>query len=115
QGAMAAMYVFGYRVALLIAGAGALFIAEYTSWSISYMSMAALMVVGIITTLLVSEPDHQKARAQGNEFQHEWVDRVLGSGRHSRISEWFVRSVACPFIEFFERNGRFAIVLLLFI
>lgn len=115
QGAMAAMYVFGYRVALLIAGAGALFIAEYASWSIAYMSMAALMAVGIITTLLVSEPDHLKSRAQGEEFQHEWVDRVLGSGKHSRISEWFVRSVACPFIDFFERNGRFAIVLLLFI
>ena len=29
QGAMAAMYVFGYRLALLVAGAGALYIAEY--------------------------------------------------------------------------------------
>ncbi|WP_226667387.1 AmpG family muropeptide MFS transporter [Microbulbifer aggregans] len=115
QGAMAAMYVFGYRVALLIAGAGALFIAEYANWSIAYLSMAALMGVGIITTLMVSEPDHQKARAQGQEFQHEWVDRVLGSGKHGKISEWFVRAVACPFIDFFQRNGRFALVLLLFI
>lgn len=115
QGAMAAMYVFGYRVALLIAGAGALFIAEYANWSIAYLSMAALMAVGVITTLLVSEPDHQKARAQGQEFQHEWVDRVLGSGKHGKVSEWFVRAVACPFIDFFQRNGRFALVLLLFI
>ncbi|WGL16648.1 AmpG family muropeptide MFS transporter [Microbulbifer bruguierae] len=115
QGAMAAMYVFGYRVALLIAGAGALYIAEYASWSTAYLSMALLMGVGIITTLLVSEPDHYKAKAEGEVFQHEWVDRVLGSGTHGKVSEWFVRAVACPFIEFFQRNGRYAIVLLIFV
>lgn len=115
QGAMAANYVFGYRIALLVAGAGALYIADLTSWSISYASMAGLMGVGIITTLLISEPDHRKVQALAAGFQHEWVDRMLGDGQHSRLREWFVRAVACPFIEFFQRNGRFALVLLLFI
>ena len=115
QGAMAANYVFGYRIALLVAGAGALYIAELGSWSLSYASMAAFMGVGIFTTLMVKEPDHKKVQEQANDFQHEWVDRVLGSGEHSRLWEWFVKAVACPFIEFFQRNGRFALVLLLFI
>ena len=35
QAAMAAAYIFGYRVALLVAGAGALLIAELSSWSTS--------------------------------------------------------------------------------
>ncbi|WP_231757872.1 AmpG family muropeptide MFS transporter [Microbulbifer elongatus] len=115
QGAMAANYVFGYRIALLVAGAGALYVAELANWSVAYATMAALMGVGVITTLLISEPDHAKVKAMAEEFQHEWVDRMLGSGQHSRIWEWFVRAVACPFIEFFQRNGRFALVLLLFI
>ncbi|MFD1215007.1 MULTISPECIES: AmpG family muropeptide MFS transporter [Microbulbifer] len=115
QGAMAANYVFGYRIALLVAGAGALYIAELGSWSISYASMAALMGVGVLTTLLVTEPDHQKVQDLADDFQHDWVDRMLGDGQHSRIWEWFVKAVACPFIEFFQRNGRFALVLLLFI
>ncbi|AMX03023.1 AmpG family muropeptide MFS transporter [Microbulbifer thermotolerans] len=115
QGAMAANYVFGYRVALLVAGAGALYIAELANWPMSYTVMALLMGVGVITTLLVAEPDHSKVKAQAASFQHAWVDRMLGSGEHGPLKEWFVRAVACPFIEFFERNGRFALVLLLFI
>ena len=115
QGAMAANYVFGYRIALLVAGAGALYVAELANWSVAYATMAALMGVGIITTLLISEPDHDKVKAMAEDFQHDWVDRMLGSGQHSRIWEWFIRAVACPFIEFFQRNGRFALVLLLFI
>ncbi len=56
QAAMAAIYVFGYRIALLVAGAFALYLAEYLSWSISYFTMAACMSVGVITILLVREP-----------------------------------------------------------
>ncbi|KUJ81568.1 MFS transporter [Microbulbifer flavimaris] len=115
QGAMAANYVFGYRVALLVAGAGALYIAEFANWSISYMAMAGLMGIGVITTLLIAEPDHQSILDRAEHFQHEWVDRMLGSGEHGPLKEWFVKAVACPFIDFFQRNGRFALVLLLFI
>lgn len=115
QGAMAANYITGYRIALLVAGAGALYIADITSWSISYATMAALMGVGVITTLLIAEPDHAKIQRQAEPFQHEWVENVLGEGTHSRLWEWFVRAVCCPFIEFFQRNGRFGLILLLFI
>ena len=54
QAAMAATYILGYRMALLVAGAGAFYIAEYSSWQMSYMVMAALMFVGMITVLCVS-------------------------------------------------------------
>ncbi len=40
QAAMAAMYVFGYRVALLTAGAGAFFLAEWRDWAFAYQIMA---------------------------------------------------------------------------
>lgn len=115
QGAMAANYVFGYRVAVLVSGAGALLIADQANWSLAYASMAAFMGVGMITALLIAEPDHRKIEAQSEPFQHEWVDKVLGSGKHGPVKEWFVRAVCCPFIEFFQRNGRFSLLLLLFI
>ena len=52
QGIMVAAYQLGYRIALLAAGAGALYIAEFTSWQVSYAAMAALLGVGVIATLL---------------------------------------------------------------
>jgi PAT family beta-lactamase induction signal transducer AmpG len=52
QGMMAAAYQLGYRLALLSAGAGALYIAEFVDWRAAYMTMAALMGVGLLGTLL---------------------------------------------------------------
>ena len=42
QGATAATYQLGYRIAVLAAGAGALYIAEFGSWPAAYITMAAL-------------------------------------------------------------------------
>ncbi len=67
QGAMAATYVFGYRLALLVAGAGAFYLAEGQSWSFAYITMATLMLTGMVTTLIISEPEHKRNVTQGNE------------------------------------------------
>lgn len=57
QGSGAAMAVFGYRIAMIVAGAGALYAAAWTgSWSATYLIMAALMGVGVLTTLAVPRP-----------------------------------------------------------
>lgn len=69
QAAMAATYMLGYRLAMMMATAGALYIADsvysgegysYLSWQVAYLTMAGLMFVGIITTLLVKEPPTQQ-------------------------------------------------------
>ncbi len=52
QGIMAATYQLGYRIALICAGAGALYIAEFVNWRAAYFTMAALMGVGVIASLL---------------------------------------------------------------
>ena len=57
QAALAATYTLGYRIALIVSGAGALYIAEYRGWRWAYMAMAALMVLPLVTTLLCREPD----------------------------------------------------------
>ena len=102
QGAMSAAYVFGYRLALLIAGAGALYLAEYFSWTIAYITMATLMLVGVITVILVAEPDRQS-----ESFQLELSP--IG------LRRWFTGAVAGPFVDFFSRNGKVAFIILLFI
>ncbi|MGD8560400.1 MAG: hypothetical protein PVH04_12085 [Gammaproteobacteria bacterium] len=56
QAAMASTYILGYRLAVLVSSAGALYIAQYASWTIAYLVMAACVSVGIITVLVIHEP-----------------------------------------------------------
>lgn len=56
QAALAATYTLGYRIGLILAGAGALYIAEFSGWKSAYLWMAALMVLPIAATLLSREP-----------------------------------------------------------
>lgn len=103
QGAMAAAYQLGYRVALLAATAGALLLGDQVSWPVAYQVMAALMGVGIVTTLVISEPDPANQTAQMTETSI-WQTRT-----------WFEEAVVQPFVDFFDRNGRNALLILLFI
>ncbi|OTG65888.1 AmpG family muropeptide MFS transporter [Acinetobacter silvestris] len=66
QTVLASTYNAGYRIGMIIAGAGALFLAAslgtakgnyiYEAWKYTYLAMAAVMLVGIITTLSIREP-----------------------------------------------------------
>jgi len=98
QGAMAAAYQVGYRTAVLVAGAGALYIADLGSWGLAYQVMAALMLPGVLTALLVAEPAV-----------------AIGVAGANSLTDWFSTAVVGPFREFFQRVGGFGFVLLLFI
>lgn len=56
RGLGAAVWVNGYRVALLVAGAGALVLADYVGWQMTYLAMAAVMMAGLVTIVLSPEP-----------------------------------------------------------
>ena len=66
QTVLASTYNAGYRIGMIVAGAGALFLAAYLgtakgnyiyeAWKYTYLTMAAVMVVGIVTTLIIREP-----------------------------------------------------------
>lgn len=115
QGAMAAAYNLGYRAAVLVAVAGPLYIADAFDWTTAYMWMAGCMLVGIVTTLLIAEPDHDR-----DALAAEIESRIAGYvGSHplrwgplNRLAAWFGSAVVAPFAEFFKRNGSFALVLL---
>jgi len=117
QGAMAATYVLGYRIALLVAGAGALYIAEAHSWSYAYIVMSACMGIGIVTTLVIREPIH--ATDLTTQSMEGLLEKTLGvtdkSTVFSRSIAWFIDAVISPFVEFFRRTGWMAIIILLLI
>ena len=69
QAAMSAMYIAGYRIGMLVSGAGGLYLASYfgsenqynyDAWQTTYLIMGAVMLVGVVTTLLIKEPEVNK-------------------------------------------------------
>lgn len=57
RGLGAAVWVNGYRVALLVAGAGAFMLADYIGWHMTYLTMAAVMLAGLVTIIMSPEPN----------------------------------------------------------
>ena len=80
QALMSSSYIAGYRIGMLIAGAGSLVLAsyfgssmgeyDYLAWQTTYLIMAAMMSIGVITTLVVSEPQsNHLTKAQDKHHQ----------------------------------------------
>jgi len=107
QGAMAATYQAGYRIAMITAGAGALWIAaafdpseatyDFHPWKVAYTAMALLMAVGMLTTLIIREPEHSAP-----------PPRIAEQG----FLHWLAGSFVQPFVEFFERFKWQALLIL---
>jgi MFS transporter, PAT family, beta-lactamase induction signal transducer AmpG len=119
QGVMAAAYQLGYRVALIVAGAGALWIAADHGWRASYLTMTAFACVGIVTTLLIPEPEPRSTGATLLQEQRvvAWLEGKAHWPQFARdLGAWFVGAVVCPFLDFFARYGTgLAILTLAFI
>jgi len=84
------MYVYGYRLGMLLASGGGLIMADHMSFSQVYFIMSLCMLPGIITTLLTPEPE-------------------LVEGAPQTMMEAIVN----PFVDYFSRNS--AIWILIFI
>jgi PAT family beta-lactamase induction signal transducer AmpG len=114
QGALAATYQTGYRVAMIWAGAGVLWIAaraeiapvapaggsvpgalyQQAAWTTAYLVMAASMLVGVLTVLFTREP----ARVE------------LPPARDA--AEWLKSALVEPFADFLKRYGKQALLIL---
>ena len=104
QGAMSASYILGYRIALLIAGAGAFYVASFTAWSNVYLVMAVLMGLGFGAVMLAKEPF----------FSRRGLIRETDSAFNVQKFT-FLNAVVNPFKDFFVRNGSFALLIILLI
>lgn len=103
QGVLAAAYQYGYRISLLISMAGALYMAEFASWSATYFAMAGCMGVGVVTTLWCKEPAETVVRVYEGETLAE------------KAASWFLASVVEPLSDFVHRFGKFALAILVFV
>lgn len=118
QGAMAATYQMGYRIALLVAGAGAFFLASATTWHMVYRCMAILVSVGMLTVLIVAEPRPSVHRSDIARERRvvDFLERSAHLPQWMRnISAWFIGAVVCPFTDFFSRKGALAVAILAFV
>jgi PAT family beta-lactamase induction signal transducer AmpG len=118
QAAMASTYIIGYRGGLLAAGAGALYVASWISWEAAYLSMAALVGIGVITVLVRPEP--QRLSLTTHLIHEPRVRAFLRASRGKprwlrRLGAWLIGAVVCPFTDFFTRHRRKALWLLLFV
>jgi MFS transporter, PAT family, beta-lactamase induction signal transducer AmpG len=114
QGALAAMYQTGYRLAMIWAGAGVLWIAAgaagavsgYSAgaWTTAYLAMAASMAIGIVAVLLSPEP-------QPAALVTVVADGAVG-GRMQRLIAWLRLAVIGPFVDFIRRYRWQALLLL---
>jgi PAT family beta-lactamase induction signal transducer AmpG len=82
MGAGAAVFVLGYRIAMITTGALAFFLADRITWPSVYLILSTLMVIGIATTFFAPEP-------------------VLSDAPPKTL----VEAVVLPFADFFQRVG----------
>ncbi len=76
QAMISSTYIAGYRIGMIVAGAGALYLAtyfgstkeaySYSAWMTTYAIMAAVMLIGVATTFVINEP--QNHRADSNSY-----------------------------------------------
>ena len=116
QGAMAGTYQLGYRTGMLLAGAGAFFIAGSYSWNTAYAVMGLAMLIGVITVFIISEPE--RLITEDTWRNEERVVKFLQGSTHlpeilRKIIAWILGAVICPFIDFFTRNGAVAALIIL--
>lgn len=84
-----ATFIVGYRIGMLVAGGGALILADSIGWRSTYGIMGACMAVGVVGTLLAREPQGQRP------------PRTL------------LQAVTVPFVDYFTRKG--AVLVLCFL
>ncbi len=99
QGPGAGMIQSGYRLAMLVSGAGALIIAARAGWFWAYAAMAALLAVGMAVFVFGPEP------AYAEDAQPSQVEFWDG------VRQWFATAVAGPFLDFMRRP-RWAAILI---
>ncbi|MBJ7221821.1 MULTISPECIES: muropeptide MFS transporter AmpG [unclassified Brenneria] len=91
RGTGAAVSVLGYRLAMLVSGGLALWIADrLLGWQATYWLMAGLMLIGVLATLLAPEPDNSQPAPRTME-----------------------QAIVAPLRDFFGRNNAWLILLLI--
>jgi len=88
-----ATYVLGYRIALIVAGAGALYLAEFMSWNVAFIIMSLCFLVGPIILIFLPSNNNIIDNSDKN------------SAKFANFLQWIKKAVLDPFIEFSQRQS----------
>lgn len=128
QASMAATYMIGYRLAMIASFAGAFYVASFfdinestywhPSWTMAYLTMAAMMIIGVITTFVISEPEvtADSGTLKRENRAREYIEQFKElPGFISKVLEWVFNAIISPFLDFFIRYRWHALLILLLI
>lgn len=112
-----AIGVMGARVGMLVGGAGALYLSSYMPWESVYAVMSLFVVVGIIVTLRIDEPNpiinketiEQEKKISDYLHAHPKLNKPVAT-----TLSWLHAAVICPFAEFMTRQGWLAALGIMF-
>jgi PAT family beta-lactamase induction signal transducer AmpG len=93
QGFAATYYIYGYRIAIIIATAGALILSNLFSWNIVYLIMASLTSIGMITVLCA------------DDTRKNWVTK------NYNFVSWFKNAVTSPLKDLIKRPKWYLILI----
>lgn len=124
QAAGMASYVAGYRVGTLVSGAGALFLVsgmeglgfgQHGAWAMAYAVMAGVLVIGVATTLLATEPE-KSATANADHALHAKQNplRRVAEAAIGAFSEFLTRDMAfavLAFVVLFKFTDAFSAIM----
>ena len=96
EGPGAGMIQTGYRIGMLVSGAGALVIASRAGWFVAYATMAAMVVVGLLVFLFGPEPAQRGEEALPRHAKKE-------ASRWDVVRRWFSTALVGPFKDFMRR------------
>ena len=87
------MSQYGWRIGSVAAGALALVLAARVGWEIAYLACAMFALPAMLTGLVMGEPARHRPPTEKKGLKQTWA------------------AIAGPFIEFFERNGAWLVLL----
>ncbi len=101
-----AIYLLGYRIGMLVASAGSLFLADYLPWSMVFHMLCGFLFVGLIVILFIPEPKVAYKEHKGSSV-----------GEHLAFVKSFgirlIKATKMPLKEFFDRKSWLLIILLI--
>ena len=110
QGAGAGTTQVGYRIGLLMAGAGAIALSDYISWAEIFAVLAGAVLLCAVFTMFIPEPARRVDTMQ-TVARQEFIGRA--TGKSQAYVAWINGAVVKPFAEFMQRRGW--VVVLLFV
>lgn len=116
-GAGEAVGIFGYRLGILLAGAGAFYLASFLSWNTVYLAMTGFQCIGLVTTLCALEPQpiqNPESQLREKKVQEYLLTHPGLKGWQANILSWIYGAVIAPFHDFVKQPAWFLSLFIMF-